>query len=76
MRIRADYVYYPSDYEFRKEAVETDASIWGAESAYQLYMGGEKTDEYLVCFEDKIVAFDFDWEISGEQMKLCGEIFK
>lgn len=56
---------------------ETHASIdptpWGAEEAYQLVLGGETTEQYILCYSDRIVEIGFNWELTEEQMTVVGE---
>ena len=51
-----------------------DASPWGAEEVYRRYDSkyGWQND-YLLCYEDRIVEIRFDWEPSAEQMRIAGE---
>lgn len=55
------------------QARTTDAAPWGADAAYQLFLGGEPQDRYLVCYENAIVEIDFDWAVTAGQMKTVGE---
>ncbi len=54
----------------------TDASPWGADTAYQLFLGGEPQERYLVCYENAIVEIDFDWDVTTAQMRTAGQIFR
>lgn len=62
----------PEDENWRSH-VEVDASHWGAREAYQLKLGETLQERYLLCYEDRIVEIDFDWEVTPEQMQIVGE---
>ena len=54
--------------------VEADAAPWGAGRAYQLVMDdGTEEDEYLLCYEDRLVQIEFNWTPTAEQMAIVGE---
>jgi len=57
--------------EFRK----IDATPWGADAAYQEFSGADPMSSYLLCYGNKIVEFDPDWDMTAEQMALMGEKF-
>lgn len=57
-----------------KYYVPIDPAPWGAEEAYQsAYENSGPMDDYLLCYPDRIVEFDPDWEPNQEQMALVGE---
>ena len=57
-----------------KYYVPIDPAPWGAEEAYQsAYEDSGPMDDYLLCYPDRIVAFDPDWEPTQGQMALVGE---
>ena len=47
-----------------------DPAPWGAESAYQLVLGGEPESRYLLCYENRIIEIDLDWEPTAEQIAI------
>lgn len=51
----------------------TDAGTWGAEEAYRLYIGEEAENAYVLCFGDRIVELNAEWELTEEQMGIAGE---
>ncbi len=54
--------------------VPIDPAPWGAQEAYQsAYEDSGPVDDYLLCYPDRIVAFDPDWAPTREQMALVGE---
>jgi len=56
------------DDPFYERAVEIPASEWGAQKAYQLYIGKDYTDnEYLLCYEDAIIMLRPDMEMELTQ---------
>lgn len=46
---------------------------WGAREAYQFVMDGKTRDTYLLCYEDRIVRMDLDWEPTADQMAVIAE---
>ena len=59
--------------EFRYAYVRADPAPWGAEEAYQLTLGGEGRDRYLLCWPDRLVFLELDFTPTAEQMALAGE---
>jgi len=58
------------------QARTTDASPWGADTAYQLFLGGEPQTRYLVCYDNAIAEIDFDFAVTAEQIKKAGRILR
>jgi len=56
------------EWEIFERAVEIPASEWGAEYAYQLYLGDEPQNEYMLCYSGSIIILrpDFDMEITSQ----------
>ena len=52
---------YPEDDPNWEEHRKIDPAPWGAEHAYQLILGDEAHERYLLCFEDHIIEIDLDW---------------
>ena len=79
LEIKADFLYEPCLEEVmsdtRYERAEMDSAPWGAEQAW-VYLDGEETEGYLLCYEDKIVTIWPTWEMTGEQMGIVREIFQ
>ena len=61
---------FPDDDPNWKEDRQIDPAPWGAENAYQLYLGGEAHERYLLCYEDTIIEIDLDWFPTEEQMEI------
>lgn len=59
--------------EYWDEYRPVDASLWGAEEAYQRYSSGEPWDTYLVCWPDRIVEITFSWTPTTEQIAVAAE---
>jgi len=58
-----------ADKEYRPQ----DAASWGAEEVYRLYdLDYGPTNTWLLCFADRLVEIDFDWEPTAEQMAIAG----
>lgn len=51
-----------------------DAESWGAKEVYQL-MSPEygPWNRYLICYEDRFIELEADWEMTEEQMVIAGE---
>lgn len=50
-----------------------DPSPWGAEEAYQFNLEGEFQQTYILCWKDKLVQLEADWDLTAEQMAVAGE---
>ena len=51
-----------------------DAAPWLAIEAYQRHWSESVLNEYLLCYEDRIIEIDFfNWEPTEEQMKIVAE---
>lgn len=46
---------------------------WGAGEAYRFVMDDTPQDIYLLCYEERIVRLDLDWEPTPAQMAVVGE---
>lgn len=57
------------------EYLTIDPAPWGAESAWQLREAEGLEHWYVLCYEDTIVEFLPDWELTAEQMQTVGKIF-
>lgn len=63
---------HPEDDPYWDEHISIEASPWGAEQAFQLTLGGESVERYLLCYPDRIVEIDLDWFPTEEQMGIIG----
>ncbi|MBQ9843044.1 MAG: DUF2812 domain-containing protein [Oscillospiraceae bacterium] len=61
---------HPEDESGWKKDASIDPAPWGAESAYQLVLGGEPESRYLLCYENRILEIDLDWEPTAEQIAI------
>ena len=57
---------WDSTYEY----VETDATAWGANKAWELYRNGELDNAFLICYDKYILEISVDWELTAEQKQL------
>jgi len=48
---------------------EIEMPIWQANRVYQQYTQDEADDEYIVCWEDRIINIDFNWTPSREEIE-------
>lgn len=63
---------YPDDPNW-KEDRSVDPEPWGAEQAYQLYLGDEAHERYLLCYEDHIIEIDLDWTPTDNEKVIIAE---
>jgi len=53
--------------------ISQEATPWGAELVYRRYAGGEAYNHYVLCYENKVVIFSPNWELTEEQMTIVGQ---
>ncbi|MBR1812225.1 MAG: DUF2812 domain-containing protein [Lachnospiraceae bacterium] len=58
---------------FSRYYKEIDATPWLAKEAYQYHFGEGILNQYLLCYEDRIIEIDFNWEPTEEQMRIVAE---
>jgi len=56
-----------------EQHLTVDAEPWGADAAYQLSLGGEEKQRYILCYDTRIVEIDFDWEPDDAARALVGQ---
>jgi len=70
----ADTLYHHYDewkgWNSTYEYVETDATAWGANKAWELYRNGESDNAFLVCYDKYILEISVDWKLTSEQKQL------
>lgn len=55
--------------------VPQEPAVWGAEGVYRRYANGEPyLNHYVLCYENKVVILQPDWEITEEQKAVVGKI--
>ena len=60
--------------DFGYEYVERDPTPWGANRVWEkVYLDGHSWDQFLLCYDGRIVVIDFDWAPTPEQMAVVGE---
>ena len=52
-------------YDSTCEYVETDATAWGADKAWQLYKDGKPDTAFLICYDKYILEVSVDWELTA-----------
>jgi len=57
----------------RRRYVEVDATPWKAKEAYRVYSGEDAWNQYLICWDDYMVVFCPEWELTEEQMQIVAE---
>lgn len=50
-----------------------DPAPWGAEQAYQFNLEGEFQQKYILCWQNKLVQLEADWNLTTQQMAAAGE---
>ena len=68
-----DHNYAYPDEPNWKDDRSIDPNPWGAEQAYQMYLGDEAHYRYLLCYEDRIIEIDLDWEPTTEDMAIVNK---
>ena len=63
---------YPDEPDWKDDR-SIDSNPWGAEQAYQLYLGDEAHYRYLLCYDDRIIEIDLDWEPTTEDMAIVNQ---
>lgn len=63
---------YPDEPDWKDDR-SIDPDPWGAEQAYQLYLGDEAHYRYLLCYEDRIIEIDLDWEPTTDDMAIVNQ---
>lgn len=53
--------------------IPQEAGPWGAKIVYRRYAGGESYNHYVLCYENSVVIFRPDWELTEEQMAIVGQ---
>lgn len=51
-----------------------EAAPWGANEVWRRFAGGEPYDNWILCYDDTVVYFTPDWELTAEQMAKVGKI--
>ena len=52
-----------------------DPVPWGAEEAYQEFWDDDFSSQYILCYGDKIVKLNPNWDLTSDQMIIVGNIF-
>lgn len=55
-----------------------DAPAWGADEVYRLYYSSEPSNQFLVCWPDRMaeVNFDWSWTVTEDMMSTAAEALK
>lgn len=51
----------------------SDPVPWGAQAAYRLYFSDGYLNHYLLCYENRFVELNLDWEPTAEQMAIVAK---
>lgn len=66
---------YENGEAFYEEFISQDAAPWNANAVYRRYAGGEPYRNFVLCYENRVVIFSPDWELTEEQMQTVGAVF-
>ena len=59
---------------FKRVYLEQDPMPWKAKEVYQLaYQDTGTLNSYLLCYDDRIIEIDFNWEPTTEQMAIVAK---
>ena len=64
---------FPEDDPNWNEDRSVDPDPWGANEAYQLVLGEETKNRYLLCYDSCIIEIDLDWEPTVEEMAIVNQ---
>ena len=55
-----------------------DAPAWGADEVYRLYYSGNPSNQFLICWQDRIaeIKFDWDWTITEGMMSTAARALR
>lgn len=70
VRRKSGRIAWSGSYQY----METDATPWGAHTAYQMHRDGEPLNEYLLCYAHGFLELTVNWELTAEQMQTIGGI--
>ena len=52
-----------------------DPTLWGAKEAYQELWDNKLSSQYIICYEDKIVQLNPNWNLTADQITIVRNIF-
>ena len=55
-----------------------DAPAWGADEVYRLYCSGKPSNQFLICWPDRIaeIKFDWDWTVTEDMMSTAARALR
>lgn len=60
--------------DFKRMYLEQDPTPWKANEVYQLaYQDVGTLNRYILCYDDRIIEINFNWEPTAEQMAIIAE---
>lgn len=59
--------------EMGNHFIQTDDASWKANKVYQFYYQDEPANEYIICWDKKIVKIWLSWAPTPEQIKIAAE---
>lgn len=58
-------------HELKDVYTPIDATYWNANEAYRLYWEDSPLNTYLICWDGRIIEFEFSWEPTPEQIAIA-----
>lgn len=53
---------------------QVEDSLWQAEAVYRIYHDGQLFQhQYLICWENRLVRIEFNWDVTSEQLKAASD---
>ena len=59
--------------QWKRRLEEIDTEPWRAKAAYQVYIGDEAENTYIICWDGCIVEMDAGWQLTKQQMGIIAE---
>jgi len=59
--------------EVKDQYIGEDPAPWGAEEAYRLHNVVDAYNWYLLCYEDRLITIQFDWEPTDAHKQIVAE---
>lgn len=70
-----DYLYENDELIGENGYKKVDGSKWNAEEVYRYYdYDGEPSDDFIVCYEDRMIQINFSWEVTDSDIEKVSEL--
>lgn len=69
-----DYLYEDDPFVGERGYRKVDMPQWGALEVYRYYdYEGEEENDYIVCYDDRMIQIDFGWDVTDEDIQRVRE---